>query len=241
MSRMRRDFEVGFSQLGWHVFRSRVFHHFPELGAESVAPVHDRRDDQLAHQVPVPDRGLQRNARSVAVAVEIGSLDLEVAEERCGVVRRLLETERPVDIGGVSVALLLEGDHSPGFCEGVENMSERGVDCRPAAMQQQQRRACTVHFVVQVEPVHRSVTTLLFHRCDTKSARRSSIWLQPCSIPARYCGACAVAFITFACSVSLVLLPCSLKTKVFRISNSGAPWPSNATLVKTRRSGGTTS
>src|SRR5256885_12566413 len=45
---------------------------------------------------------------------------------------------------------------------------------------------------------------------DTSAARRSSDWLQPCSMPARYRPAsAAITFETLARSVSSVLPPCS--------------------------------
>src|SRR5713226_501424 len=48
----------------------------------------------------------------------------------------------------------------------------------------------------------------------TYSARRSRVWLQPISIPARCGAAAAVAIMTFACIVSFVLPPCSANVTV---------------------------
>jgi hypothetical protein len=50
----------------------------------------------------MPDGDLQRDVAAIAKAEEISSVDLEVLQERSGVVRRLLEAERTIgDVGRV--------------------------------------------------------------------------------------------------------------------------------------------
>jgi len=62
----------------------------------------------------VPDRHLQRDGAAIAESEEIRFLDVQILQQRRGVVRGLLEAERPVgDVRRVSIALLLKGDDLP--------------------------------------------------------------------------------------------------------------------------------
>src|SRR5207302_10870207 len=77
-----------------------------------------------------------------------------------------------------------------------------------------------------------------FARCVS---RRSRVCVQPASIPWRYGAASAVDVTMRALTVSVVLPPCSAKVTVVSTSKSGLPALSRAALVKTSRSGATTS
>jgi hypothetical protein len=87
----------------------------------------------------------------------VRALDAQIRQQRRGVVGRLLETERPVDVGCVAVALLLERDDLSRPGERRQYMAERRLDGVAAAMQQhewwlvQTRRS--VDLVVQPETV----------------------------------------------------------------------------------------
>lgn len=61
------------------------------------------------------DRGLQGDAGSRAVAEEIRAFDFELPEEGGCVVRHLSVGQRPIDVGGVAVSMLLDGDDLPGL------------------------------------------------------------------------------------------------------------------------------
>ena len=80
------------------------------------------------------DTNLQCDAPSVAIGVEVGAFDPKVSKKSRGIVRRLLEVEWTIHVGGAAVSLLVEGDDLPGLCKIIENPSERGVDGRPAAV-----------------------------------------------------------------------------------------------------------
>jgi hypothetical protein len=89
----------------------------------------------------MPDRNLQGDVASVAIAEEIGTFDLEVPEKGGDIVRVLLKGQWTIDVGRVPVSLQFDGDDLPGPCKGRQNLSERGVDRRAAAVQQAQRLA----------------------------------------------------------------------------------------------------
>jgi hypothetical protein len=122
---------------------------------------HGRGDDQFARQRRMPDGDLQGDVAAVAVAEEVGLFDLEMPKKSGGVVRRTLEAVRPIDVVGVPVSLLLERDHLPGLCEGLQHLSERSVDGRSAAVKKDQRQwfalLGAVNLVIHLESVHRSV------------------------------------------------------------------------------------
>src|SRR5690242_2190653 len=75
----------------------------------------------------------------------------------------LSDSERAVDVGGVSMALLLDSDHPA--CRGKHRdyLAEGGTDGREVAMQQHQRLAAPVDLVIHIETVHGSIATLREH------------------------------------------------------------------------------
>src|SRR4029450_13826730 len=95
--------------------------------------------------------------------------DAQSRGERRGVVSRLLEAERPVDVGCVAVALLLERDDLSRPGERRQYMAERRLDGVAAAMQQhewwlvQTRRS--VDLVVQPETVDGGKSNLVRSHC----------------------------------------------------------------------------
>src|SRR5437867_6167907 len=149
---------VGIAQFTRHALKSRMLHRAPEPGDEAVPLEHGRFDDQFAHHVRMADSHEQGDVASVAVPEEIRPVDMEIFQESGGVLGRLLEAERTIDIGGVPVSLLLEGDDPPGLRKGRQDLSERGVDRRASAVKQNQRRLPavldTMDLVIQAKTVH---------------------------------------------------------------------------------------
>ena len=108
----------------------------------------------------MPDRQRQGDRASHAVAEHVGPLDLQVFEQRGRVVRHLLAGQRAVDVRRVSVPLQLDGDLLPVPGQGR-------VRGRPAErpVQQDQRLAGAVDFVVHLQAVDRGVPLLHRSRC----------------------------------------------------------------------------
>ena len=89
----------------------------------------------------MPNGDLEGDVAAIAEAEKVGLLDLEMFQERCGVVGRLLERERSLgDVGSPTVPLLIEGNGLPGLGQVRQYLGERGLDGRAAAVQQDQRR-----------------------------------------------------------------------------------------------------
>jgi hypothetical protein len=101
-----------------------------------------RREHELAHDLRMPDRHLHCDRAAVAEAEEVGLRDVQVVEQRCGVVRRLFERERAIGtIGGVTVTLLLDRDDLPMLGQLRQDLRERSRDRVAAAVQQHERWA----------------------------------------------------------------------------------------------------
>jgi hypothetical protein len=67
---------------------------------------------------------LQGDVASGTSAEEVGSLDRERSQKRRGVVRHLLEGQRVIDVGGVPVPLLFDGDYLQSLRAGRQNLFE---------------------------------------------------------------------------------------------------------------------
>src|SRR5215831_17928863 len=97
------------------------------------------------------DGNLQGDRPAVAVAHEIGAVNLQITKQSCSIVCRFLEAERTIDVRGAPVASLVEGNHLPGLRKGIENIAEGGIDRRSTTVQQDQRRAGATDLVVDIE------------------------------------------------------------------------------------------
>src|SRR6476620_2816274 len=86
------------------------------------------------------DGHLHGDASAYAIAEEVGIHDTELLERGGSVLRHLLEGQRAVDVGGVSVRLLFEGDYPLGFSKAGQQLAERGTRRRHAAVQKYQWR-----------------------------------------------------------------------------------------------------
>jgi len=74
------------------------------------------------------DGDLHGDAGSNAIAEEVGLLDPEVREQRDGIIGHLLVGERPINVGGVPMGLLLDGDDLPFPGKTRQHLSKRGAD-----------------------------------------------------------------------------------------------------------------
>ncbi len=125
---------------------------------ESASVVGDGGQHQLAHQIWVAYGDLQRDASAQAVAENISVCDAKLAE--CGgcVVGHLLHGQWAINIGGMPMRLLFEGDHLPGFGQRRPQRAERGSSGRHSAMQQRQRLPRAMDLVIHMEAIHVHVT-----------------------------------------------------------------------------------
>ena len=108
------------------------------------------------------DRNLQSNCPAVAETKEISRAELQIILEGCGIVCRLLKTERAVrNISGVPVSLLLECNYLPCACQLRQNEGERCLDCIAATMQQHYRRAGRIRsamdLIIKTKAVDRGI------------------------------------------------------------------------------------
>jgi len=88
----------------------------------------------------VPDRDLQRDCTAVAEAEQIGLANVQMFEQGCGIVRRLLKAEGSVsNVGRVAIALLLECYHLPVARQLGQNIAKGGSDRVAPAVQKHQR------------------------------------------------------------------------------------------------------
>ena len=91
---------------------------------EPVPAVGRRGQYELAHQLRALDPDLRGDACPHAPAEEVGVRGTAPSEERGGIPRHLRVHQRPVDVGGAPMGLLLDRDHPPGFREGGQGFAE---------------------------------------------------------------------------------------------------------------------
>src|SRR5207248_1923227 len=89
----------------------------------------------------MPERDLQCDVAAVAVAEQVGLLEVQVPEQSNGVLGGLLEGEGTVHFRGVAVSLLFEGDHLSRPRDEGDQLAERGLDGGAAAVEQHERDA----------------------------------------------------------------------------------------------------
>src|SRR5688572_16197367 len=110
----------------------------------------------------MPNGDLQCDARAVAEAEEIGLRNLKVPKQPGDVVGRTLEREWLIAIGGTSVALLFEGDHSAGAGKEWEYLAKVRVDRRAATVEQNERCpvVAAMNFVIDMDAVYERAARL---------------------------------------------------------------------------------
>ena len=143
--------------------RLEVLQAVQQAGVQGVVVVAGRDEHQLVHELRVRHAHEEGDRGAHAVAEDVGLGHPELAEQRRGVVGHVLDAQRAVDVGGVAVRLLLDGDHPPVLGERGEQLREVDADPGERAVQQHQRAPGlgTVHLVVHLQAVHRRVATRL--------------------------------------------------------------------------------
>jgi hypothetical protein len=110
----------------------------------------------------MPQAELQCHAAAEAVAVDVGLFDPQVPQQPGGVVGELLVGERAVDVGGVPMALELDGDHLAVLGQRRDETAQQ-LDGHVRARQHDQRVPLPVDLVVHVQPVDRGVADVVGH------------------------------------------------------------------------------
>ena len=121
---------------------------------EAVTGGDGRGDHQLAHYRRMLDGDLQSDPASNAIAEEVGTLDPDVREQSDGIVGHPLVGERSINIGGVPMSLLFDGDDLPSPADTRQHLSERGADGRQTTVKQHQREAFAMDLVIHLETVN---------------------------------------------------------------------------------------
>ena len=111
-----------------------------------------RGEHQLAHDVWVPNRGLQRDPASQGKAKDIGSLQVKVLDQGSDIIGHQLVAERPLDVGRMPLALELDSDDAPGRGKLWHDRAHR-CDGHVGAGKQHQRLPAPMDLVVQVQTV----------------------------------------------------------------------------------------
>jgi hypothetical protein len=111
------------------------------------------------HQARFRQTHVERDGSTGAEAEDVGLLHTELPQQRRGVGRHLLDAQRPVDIGGVPVCLLLDGDHPPVPGQRRDEIAEVRADARQRAVQEHEGPGGlrAVDLVVHLEIADRGV------------------------------------------------------------------------------------
>src|SRR5437016_1641416 len=171
MLRVRRDAGVCLLERGAiQVFGLHGLACHQEFGVEAVASIASPPcPDEFAHQGGRAESDLQGDSAPRAIAEEVGLFDPQMTQESGGVLRPLLETERAINVGRVSMSLLLDSDNPPRRGKLLQDLAERGANGREIAMQQHQwyrrhrrhrRPTAAVDLVVHLQTVHGNIATL---------------------------------------------------------------------------------
>src|SRR5215813_12111190 len=146
----------------------------------------------------MPDGDSQGNGSSHAIAEEVRVLDLQLFQQRGGVIRHLLETQRPVDVVGMPMPLQLDRNHLMSLRQRREKGAPPFSEAE-RAVKQHERAPRTVNLIVHLEAVHLGVFAagisarlvnvfivslpFIHFMVLSSSARRSCDSLIPASIP----------------------------------------------------------
>ncbi len=83
---VRRNLQIFLLEFTWHVLQTGYRHRIPEPLICAIAPEEGRCHDELAHDIRMPDRHLQHDGAAIAETEEIRFFDLQVVQQRGGVV-----------------------------------------------------------------------------------------------------------------------------------------------------------
>ena len=133
-----RRYSSSIGRPGEHLRRDRR-EHLERRGLHAVAGETGGRDDELAHQRRDGGSPAAARCRRPCCSRRRRPVDLQVSQQRGGVVGHLLVRERAIGVGRAPVPLLLERDHLPGLGQPRQERTHR-VDRHVGAVQQDHGR-----------------------------------------------------------------------------------------------------
>jgi hypothetical protein len=131
---VRVGFEIRLLQRLRHRLQLRIFESIEEPGLKPIPLVRPRCDDQLAHQLRMPDRDLQARRPAVAEAQKIRLVDSQLPEQLGHIIGVPLEAQGAIDVRRMPMSLKLHRDNPPRLRQLRQNPPETGLDGRSAAM-----------------------------------------------------------------------------------------------------------
>jgi hypothetical protein len=102
---------------------------------------------------------LQGDSPADAVAKEVSLFNPEMPKQRDSILGHLRVAQCAVNVGGMTVPLLLNGDDLPRASEFRQHLAKIGVDRGQCAVQHDKWSARAVDFVVHIEAIDRGVVT----------------------------------------------------------------------------------
>ncbi len=163
MLRVRRDRDIGLVHRRLdHERRRRSAHllHSRDRVGVPGGPLVGRRDDyELPDDGGALDRGAKGDRTAHRVAHDVSSFKPQVLDQGRDILSHQLQAQWAVAISGAAVSLKIDGDNLTASREQRQDVGEHAGQAK-AAMQQQERLAAAMDFVVQVKTVHRGVGAL---------------------------------------------------------------------------------
>src|SRR4051812_5124583 len=113
----------------------------------------------------MPDSKLQCCTGTIAEAQHICFFDIQLLQELGDVIGILLKTKGSVNVGCMAMCLQLDCNDFMCLCKRGDDTPERSLDCGSATMDQHQRGAAPMYFIIHVKPVYHCVASCYFrHR-----------------------------------------------------------------------------
>jgi hypothetical protein len=115
-----------------------------------------------SHELRLSYGDLQCDARAVAETKDVRLVDFQVPRKGRDIVRGGLERNGGIAIGGAAVRLLVQCDDSASAGKERKHSAERDLNGGPTPVKRDERNAllATMHFVVHVNAVDRSMAAL---------------------------------------------------------------------------------
>src|SRR3954447_2703140 len=108
----------------------------------------------------MPKNDMQCDRRARAVAEDVGAAEAQLIDCSGDVIGQGFKCQRTINVGGVSVALELEGHHLSAPGKARQQLCERSADSGEGAVQKHKWLPGAMDLVVHLKAVHWNVTGL---------------------------------------------------------------------------------